>query len=92
MNILRRPSRRIKRGCVRSVSRGLRPKVDFNAKHPLWGSSLASDGGNELLNLLDENAFCVLNDGTPIYCSHSYDSRNALDVAFACPDIFTSCS
>ncbi|GFR06027.1 hypothetical protein TNCT_699101 [Trichonephila clavata] len=56
---------------------------DFNAKHPLWGSSVANDRGNELSNLLDDHAFCILNDGTPTYCSHSYDSRDALDVAFA---------
>ncbi|GFQ83843.1 RNA-directed DNA polymerase from mobile element jockey [Trichonephila clavata] len=65
---------------------------DFNAKHPLWGSSVANDRGNELSNLLDDHAFCVLNDGTPTYCSHSYDSRDALDVSFANPDIFPSCS
>ncbi|GFQ92660.1 hypothetical protein TNCT_254611 [Trichonephila clavata] len=65
---------------------------DFNAKHSLWGSSVANDRGNELSNLLDDHAFCILNDGTPTYCSHRYDSRDALDVAFASPDIFPSCS
>ncbi|GFR12706.1 hypothetical protein TNCT_265461 [Trichonephila clavata] len=65
---------------------------DFNAKHPLWGSSVANNRGNELSNLLDDHAFCILNDGTPTYCSHTYDSRDALDVAFASPDIFPSCS
>ncbi|GFQ63952.1 hypothetical protein TNCT_150771 [Trichonephila clavata] len=54
---------------------------DFNAKHPLWGSSVANDRGNELSNLMDDHAFCVLNDKTPTYCSHNYDSRDALDVA-----------
>ncbi|GFR16812.1 hypothetical protein TNCT_84971 [Trichonephila clavata] len=56
---------------------------NFNAKHPLWGGSVANDRSNELSNLLDDHAFCILNDATPTYCSHSYDSRDALDVAFA---------
>ncbi|GFU17793.1 hypothetical protein TNCV_722101 [Trichonephila clavipes] len=65
---------------------------DLNAKHPLWVSSVANDLGNELSNLLDDHAICVLNDGAPTYCSHSYNSRDALDVVFASRDNFTSCS
>ncbi|GFX64188.1 hypothetical protein TNCV_1508051 [Trichonephila clavipes] len=63
---------------------------NLNAKHFLWEISVANDRGNELSNLLDDHEFCVLNDGTPAYCSHSYNSRDALDVAFASPSFFTS--
>ncbi|GFR07738.1 hypothetical protein TNCT_462701 [Trichonephila clavata] len=46
---------------------------EINDQHPLWGSSVANDRDNEFSILLDDHAFCVLNDGTPTYCSHSYD-------------------
>ncbi|GFQ97589.1 hypothetical protein TNCT_513421 [Trichonephila clavata] len=42
---------------------------------------------------MDDHAFCILNNGTPTYCSHSYDSRDAFDVAFVYkPRYLPSCS
>ena len=38
---------------------------------------------------MDDNTFCILNDGTPTYCSYSYNTIDALDLAFTSSDIFT---
>ncbi|GIY89670.1 hypothetical protein CEXT_137291 [Caerostris extrusa] len=47
---------------------------DLNAKHTVWGSS-DNTRGCDLLNLIDDNGFLFLNDGTPTHSSFSYNTR-----------------
>ncbi|GFY54818.1 hypothetical protein TNIN_10901 [Trichonephila inaurata madagascariensis] len=52
--------------------------VDLNGKHPIWGCSIANPRGNELLGIIDDKCFFILNDGTATHFSHSYIIRKKL--------------
>ncbi|GFU98624.1 RNase H domain-containing protein [Trichonephila clavipes] len=58
---------------------------DLNAKHFMWGSSGINSRGVDLLNMVDDKGFLFLNDGSPTHYSHSYNSKEALDVTIVIP-------
>lgn len=64
---------------------------DLNAKHPNWGCSTSNARGNALLNLVDDRSFLFLNDGSPTHSSHSYNTKEALDISIVSPDIYPLC-
>lgn len=51
---------------------------DFNAKHPWWGSRLATPKGNELYKCIVDNNYHTLSTGTPTY--HPTDPRKVPDL------------
>ncbi|XP_054706435.1 uncharacterized protein LOC129216258 [Uloborus diversus] len=65
---------------------------DLNAKHPNWGCSNSNARGNALLNLADDKSFLFLNDGSPTHSSHSYNTKEALDISIVSPDIYPQCN
>ncbi|GFT81576.1 hypothetical protein TNCV_3674091 [Trichonephila clavipes] len=64
---------------------------DLNAKHPIWGCSIANLRGNELLDIIDNKCFSILNDGKAIHFSYSYNTKEALDNSIASCDHLPSC-
>lgn len=64
---------------------------DLNAKHPIWGCSMANSRGNELLDMIDDRSFTILNDGTPTHFSYSFNTKEALDISIVSSDISPGC-
>ncbi|GFU69837.1 hypothetical protein TNCV_112561 [Trichonephila clavipes] len=64
---------------------------DLNAKHPIWGCSTANLRGNELLDIIDDKCFSILNDGTATHFSYSYNAKEALDISITSSDLGPSC-
>ncbi|GFS62221.1 hypothetical protein TNCV_477401 [Trichonephila clavipes] len=64
---------------------------DLNAKHPIWGCSTANLRGNELLDIIDDKCFSILNDGTATHFSYSYNTKEALDISITSSDLGPSC-
>ncbi|GFU69009.1 hypothetical protein TNCV_3785301 [Trichonephila clavipes] len=65
---------------------------DLNVKHFMWGSSGINSRGVDLLNLVDDKGFVFLNDGSPTHYSHSYNSKETLDVTIVSPDLSPACT
>ncbi|GFS87587.1 hypothetical protein NPIL_463021 [Nephila pilipes] len=65
---------------------------DLNAKHPLWVSIGANLRDNELINMIDDQGFTILNDDTPSHYSYSYNSKEALDISFVSSELALSCA
>lgn len=64
---------------------------DLNAKHPIWGCSTANQRGNELLDMIDDRSFTILNDGSPTHFSYSYNTKEALDISIVSSDLGPGC-
>ncbi|GFY32906.1 hypothetical protein TNCV_4025301 [Trichonephila clavipes] len=64
---------------------------DLNAKHPIWGCSTANPRGNELLKIIDDKCFSILNHGTATHFSYNYNTKEALDFSIASSDLGPSC-
>ncbi|GFS43465.1 hypothetical protein TNIN_303811 [Trichonephila inaurata madagascariensis] len=64
---------------------------DLNAKHPISGCSTANPRGNELLDIIDDKCFPILNDGTATHFSYSYNTKEALDISISSSDLGSSC-
>ncbi|GFW82817.1 RNA-directed DNA polymerase from mobile element jockey [Trichonephila clavipes] len=64
---------------------------DLNAKHPIWGCSTVNLRGNELLDIIDDKCFSILNDGTATHFSYSYNTKEALDISITSSDLGPSC-
>ncbi|GFY44582.1 putative RNA-directed DNA polymerase from transposon BS [Trichonephila inaurata madagascariensis] len=64
---------------------------DLNAKQPIWGCSTANPRGNELLDIIDDKCFSILNDGMVTHFSYSYNKKEALDISIASSDLGPSC-
>ena len=60
---------------------------DFNALHPVFGSSSANHSGVILNRLVDELGLAVMNDGRPTFFAHSGRRANVLDLVICCPDL-----
>ncbi|GFY39611.1 hypothetical protein TNIN_116041 [Trichonephila inaurata madagascariensis] len=60
---------------------------DLNAKHQIWGCSTANPRGNELLDIIDDKCFSILNDGTATNFSYSYNTKEAPDISIANSDL-----
>ncbi|GFV49096.1 hypothetical protein TNCV_236301 [Trichonephila clavipes] len=54
---------------------------DLNAKHPIWHCSTANLRGKELLDIIDDKCFSILNDGTATHFLYSYNTKEALDIS-----------
>ncbi|GFW37310.1 RNA-directed DNA polymerase from mobile element jockey [Trichonephila clavipes] len=65
---------------------------DLNAKHFMWGSSGINSRGVDLLNMVDDKGFVFLNVGSPSHYSHSYNSKEALNVTIVSPDLSPACN
>ncbi|GFY14826.1 hypothetical protein TNCV_648691 [Trichonephila clavipes] len=64
---------------------------DLNAQHPIWGCSTANLRGNELLDIIDDKCFSILNDGTATHFSYSYNTKEALDISITSSDLGPCC-
>ncbi|GFT10484.1 hypothetical protein TNCV_1942511 [Trichonephila clavipes] len=64
---------------------------DLNAKHPIWDCSAANSRRNELLDIIDDNRFSILNDGLTTHFSYSYNTKETLDISIASPDLGLCC-
>ncbi|GFY35986.1 hypothetical protein TNCV_4843581 [Trichonephila clavipes] len=64
---------------------------DLNAKHPIWGYSTANLRGNELLDIIEDKCFSILNDGMTTHFSYCYNTKEALDISIASSDLGPSC-
>ncbi|GFY10979.1 hypothetical protein TNCV_1125001 [Trichonephila clavipes] len=64
---------------------------DLNAKHLICGCSTANLRGNELLNIIDDKYFSILNDGRSTHFSYSYSTKEALDISITSSDLGPSC-
>ncbi|GFW79721.1 putative RNA-directed DNA polymerase from transposon BS [Trichonephila clavipes] len=65
---------------------------DFNAKNTTWGSTITNARCLVLSNLVNDQAFLCLNDGTHTFRSNSYGSTDVLDLTFISPGLFPYCS
>ncbi|GFY19034.1 RNA-directed DNA polymerase from mobile element jockey [Trichonephila clavipes] len=65
---------------------------DLNAKHFVWGSSSINSRGVNFLNMVDDKSFMFLNDEFPTHYSHKYNSKEALIVTIAIPDLSQACN
>ncbi|GFT17777.1 hypothetical protein TNCV_2588611 [Trichonephila clavipes] len=65
---------------------------DLSPKHFMWGSSGINSRGVDSLNMVDDKGFVFLNDGSPTHYSHSYNSKEALDVTIVSPDLSPACN
>ncbi|GFX79679.1 hypothetical protein TNCV_2745981 [Trichonephila clavipes] len=64
---------------------------DLNAKHPIWGCSTANLREKELLDIIDDKCFSILNDGTATHFSYSYNTKEGLDISIPSSDLGSSC-
>ncbi|GFV07660.1 hypothetical protein TNCV_4941621 [Trichonephila clavipes] len=53
----------------------------------MWGSSGINSRRVDLLNMVNDKGFVLLNDGSPTHYSHSYNSKEALDVTIVSLDL-----
>lgn len=53
---------------------------DFNAKHPLWGSSESNRWGSDLVEMLEENNLVVLNSGEGTRIDIASGNKSPLDL------------
>ncbi|GFS50780.1 RNA-directed DNA polymerase from mobile element jockey [Trichonephila inaurata madagascariensis] len=64
---------------------------DLNAKHHNWSCSNSNPRGNELFNIVDDRSFMLHNDGSTTHSSHSYHTKEDLDISIISPDIYPHC-
>ena len=67
-----------------------RPAVlmgDFNAHHPLWGSSSSNSRGNDLQEIFSLRNLCVLNDGTKTFVHCYHQTATSIDLTVVDPSI-----
>ncbi|GFR31524.1 RNA-directed DNA polymerase from mobile element jockey [Trichonephila clavata] len=65
---------------------------DFNAKYTIWGSSCNNDIGEDILQMMDNKEFMILNDGTSNHSFFSYNASEALDMSITSANIFPQCT
>ncbi|XP_055947029.1 uncharacterized protein LOC129980674 [Argiope bruennichi] len=65
---------------------------DLNAKHTAWGCSSDNDRGIDVLQMMDQNEFIILNDGSHTHSSFSYNTSKALDIAMTSAELVPQCS
>ena len=67
-----------------------RPAVlmgDFNAHHPLWGSSTSNSRGDDLQEVFGLRNLCVLNDGAKTFVHCHYRTATSIDLTVVDPSI-----
>jgi ribonuclease HI len=65
---------------------------DFNAQHQSWGSSISNYYGNKILEIMDHNNFCILNNGEPTRRSAPTEGSSAPDLTICTPSLASSLS
>ncbi|GFU37133.1 RNA-directed DNA polymerase from mobile element jockey [Nephila pilipes] len=64
----------------------------LNAKHNIWRSSCNNDRGEDILQMMDDKEFMILNDGSPTHSSFICNTFEALDTSITRADIFSQCT
>lgn len=62
---------------------------DFNCHHQSWGCSVSTCYGNKLLDILDRNNLCVINNGNPTRRTNLSEGSSVVDLTICSPQ-FTS--
>lgn len=60
---------------------------DFNAHHRIWGSGRDDDLGNVLVDLLEDQNFSIMNDGTPTRIRRPVQNPSAVDISLVTTDL-----
>lgn len=63
---------------------------DFNAYNTAWGSVRSNARGERLLQFIEDDGLCLLNDGTPTFV-HGSGTMTCLDLSIATPNVATHC-
>jgi ribonuclease HI len=63
---------------------------DFNAQHQSWGSSSSNYYGNRILEIIDHNNFCILNNGQPTRRTAPNEGTSAPDLTICTPSLTSS--
>lgn len=58
---------------------------DFNAHHQGWGSYYTNRMGENLIDAIDYNNICILNDGSPTLLSNPMQHQSAIDLTLCSP-------
>lgn len=77
---------------INSVPGPLLIAGDFNAHHPMWGSSRVDSRGRDVLECINDNNLVLLNDGEFTTIGSNSWQRNALDLSIVSPSLATACS
>lgn len=89
------PSLQILREVENLLSHLCRPCVvmgDFNSHHRSWGSSISNTLGNDLLDIINNQNLCVLNDGSPTRRTEPLINKSAVDLTITSPSLASSIS
>lgn len=54
---------------------------DFNAHHPAWGDGKTCETGNQIIDILDNLEFSILNLGQSTFPSTSYGKTSTIDLS-----------
>lgn len=65
---------------------------DFNAHHRSWGSSRDDGLGNVLVDLLEDQDFNIMNDGTPTRIHRPVQNPSAVDISLLTSDLIAKTS
>ena len=60
---------------------------DFNGHNPLWGSNTTDAKGKRIEDFLEDQALCLLNDGSKTYLHPGYGTYSAIDLTLTVPDL-----
>ena len=90
-NIYLSPSKTYRKASIENILDQLpRPVVlmgDFNAHHPLWGSTYSSPRGDVLVDIFNMRNLCVLNDGSTTFIRDHNNYTSFLDLSVVDPTI-----
>ena len=60
---------------------------DFNAHNPIWGSRLQNNKGKIVEDFLNQEGFCIFNDGSDTYLHPGNGSYSAIDLTLCDPSL-----
>lgn len=63
---------------------------DFNAHHRTWGSSISNSYGRDLLEIIDNQNLCILNDGSETRRTKPTENNSAVDLTIVSPSLASS--
>ena len=90
-NLYLSPSKAYSKASIENVLDQLpRPFVlmgDFNAHHPLWGSTSSSPRGDDLVDIFSLRNLCVINDGSNTFLRDYSNYTSCLDLTVVDPAI-----
>lgn len=65
---------------------------DFNSQHRSWGSSVSSNHGEQILDILDTHNLCVLNNGFPTRRTGPLEAVSVVDLSICSAQLSSSLS